>query len=118
MSRVGILILLALLGVGGLIAWGHTHELFYPTGLGQVLDVFWGKLLTADFVASLVLIGVWIGLLHPPGKRLSRGLAWTIFVVVLGTPAALLFFLLRARRFKSAQDVFLRWDSGETQGAR
>ena len=117
MSRVGVLILLGFLGIGGLTVWGHTHEFFYPTGLGHVLEVFWGKLMAADFAASLVLIGVWIGLLQPPGKRMTRGVCWGIFVVLAGTPGALLFFLLRARRFESAQDVFLRWDSGEAEGA-
>ena len=117
MSRVGVLILLGFLGIGGLTVWGHTHEFFYPTGLGHVLEVFWGKLMAADFAASLVLIGVWIGLLHPPGQRMTRGVGWGIFVVFAGTPGALLFFLLRARRFESAQDVFLRWESGEAEGA-
>lgn len=110
MNRSSILIALCFLAIGGVTVWGHTHELFYPTGLGHVLEVFWGKLMALDFAASLLLIGFWIGLLHPPEQRFTRGIPWTIAVLALGTPAALLFFLIRSRRYPAARDLFLKSD--------
>ena len=99
---------ICLLVLSAVIVWAHTIELFYPAGILQVLEVFWGKVVLIDFVASLLLISVWIALLHPPEQRLTRGIPWGIGVVVLGTPVALLFFVLRASRAASAREVFLR----------
>lgn len=110
MSRAAAALMVWLVVLTGVIVWGHTIELFYPTGIAQVLEVFWGRLVLVDFVAALVLIGVWIAMLHPPGQRLRRGVPWTLGVVILGTPVALVFFLLRARRYPNARELFLGGD--------
>jgi len=107
MSRTSVILSVWLVLLTLVIGWAHTIELFYLSGIRQVLDVFWGRIVLVDFVASLVLIGVWIAMLHPPGQRLSRGIPWTLGVVILGTPVALVFFLLRARTRSTAQDIFL-----------
>ncbi len=91
----------------GCIVWAHTIELFYMSGVLHVLDVFWGKLVLLDFVASLVLLGLWMAMLLPQNVRLTHGLLWMLGVIVLGAPIALLYFLLRSRHGSSAQEIFL-----------
>jgi len=110
-SRLTICFLL----LTGAIVWGHTVQLFYPSGVLEVFQVFWGKLVLLDFVASLALIGVWIAWLHPPEKRWTHGIPWTLGVVVLGTPVALVFFILRSRRYQNASDVFLKPEIGRSK---
>ncbi len=108
MHRTMVALLVAWFLLSLVIVWAHTVELFYFSGFEKVVHVFWGRIVTLDFVASLLLIGVWIILLLPPRQRLIRGSLWTLAVVVLGTPVALLFFILRARRYSLPRDVFFR----------
>ena len=108
MTRTTIILGVWFAAISLVTLYGHTIEFFYPTGIQHVYEVFWGKLVLADFAASLVLISVWIAFLHPPHQRLSRGIAWGVVVVLLGTPAALFFFLLRARTHRDAQSLFLQ----------
>jgi len=108
MSRPLLLLTACFILLTGAIVWGHTVQLFYPFGVLEVFEVFWGKLVLLDFVASLLLVGVWIAWLHPPEQRLTRGVPWTLGVVILGTPVALVFFILRARRYRTASEVFLQ----------
>jgi hypothetical protein len=106
MNRTMLCLLIAWLVNTGVIVWAHTIELFYFSGFQKVLHLFWGRIVVFDFVAALLLIGLWITLLHRPEQRVTRGLLWTVAVIALGTPMALLFFILRARRYMTAKDVF------------
>jgi len=109
MSRTSVVLALWFVSLSFATLWGHAFELFYFAGIRAILEVFWGRLVLLDFAASLVLIGVWITYLHPPEQRLTRGVPWALAVLVLGTPPALFFFLLRARKHPTALDTFLRW---------
>lgn len=112
MNRLMFALIVAFVINTGVIVWAHTVELFYFSGFNSVLALFWGRVVLFDFVASLLLVGFWITLLHPPEQRLIRGVLWTLTVVVLGTPVALLFFILRARQYTTTAEVFL----GQTKG--
>jgi hypothetical protein len=106
-----ISLIIALFVNAGVIVWAHTIELFYFSGFLSVLNIFWGRIVTFDFLACLLVVGVWIILLHRPEERVKKGLPWTIAILALGTPIVLLFFILRARRYSTAKEVFLSADT-------
>jgi hypothetical protein len=99
-----------LLAITGAIVYGHFHELFYFAGISRVMSTLWGRLVLFDFGLSLLILGAWVCVLESDKRK---GLALAVGFLVLGCPVVLAYLLVRSRRVRSVEELFLRQLDGQ-----